>query len=106
MHSVSFRDVLKYAQSKNLSKIDLASVKAPHTEKPTSAGKTSAVQPAQAVPRAPPTVSVSPDGGFQDIETTSMRRVIAQRLTQSKVRVYNRGIQNLSTLLLAESQQS
>ncbi|XP_048757370.2 pyruvate dehydrogenase protein X component, mitochondrial-like [Ostrea edulis] len=80
-------DVLKYAQSKNLSKIDLASVKAPHTEKPTSAGKTSAVQPAQAVPRAPPTVSVSPDGGFQDIETTSMRRVIAQRLTQSKTMI-------------------
>uniref|UniRef100_A0A8W8NR28 Dihydrolipoamide acetyltransferase component of pyruvate dehydrogenase complex n=2 Tax=Magallana gigas TaxID=29159 RepID=A0A8W8NR28_MAGGI len=37
--------------------------------------------------RVPPSITVSPEGGYQDIETTNMRRVIAKRLTESKTMI-------------------
>lgn len=79
-------DVLKYAQSKNLSKIDLAKVQASQPLAPPQ----KAASPTQAAPpatKAPPIITVSPEGGYQDIETTNMRRVIAKRLTESKTMI-------------------
>lgn len=82
-------DVLKYIQTQHLTKIDLSLKKAaqvpPSPQKSTPT--TPSTQPSSPVTRVPPSITVSPEGGYQDIETTNMRRVIARRLTESKTMI-------------------
>ncbi|XP_022323408.2 pyruvate dehydrogenase protein X component, mitochondrial-like [Crassostrea virginica] len=79
-------DVLKYIQTKNLTKVDL-SLKKVAPPQPVSPPSTPPLQPSTPGTRISPSVTVSPEGGFTDIETTNMRRVIAKRLTESKTMI-------------------
>lgn len=71
-------DVLKLIKEKNLQPKLLAPVSPPETPKPAvTVPLTTTAPPPKAVP------GVSEDG-YQDIEITNIRRIIAKRLTQSK----------------------
>ncbi|XP_068218807.1 pyruvate dehydrogenase protein X component-like isoform X2 [Palaemon carinicauda] len=78
-------DVLKMIKEKNLQPIPLPPVAPPEVLKPavgTAAPPTPAITP-PAGPPPKPLPGVSEDG-FEDIEITNIRRIIARRLTQSK----------------------
>ena len=79
-----FSDVLNYVKAKNLTPVTQA-VELPSAAKPSlpPSPPVSAVKPPTAVAAALPAT----DADFTDIEVTSMRSVIASRLTMSKVSV-------------------
>ena len=79
-----FRDLLRYIKDNNLKALPPPSVAAPAT-----AAKPSAPAPTPAPPKTPakaPTPQLTVDlPDYEDIPLTSMRNVIAKRLTESKV---------------------
>ncbi|KAK7081044.1 hypothetical protein SK128_002032 [Halocaridina rubra] len=75
-------DVLKLIKDRNLMPKPLASVPPPEVSKPSVVVSTTpATSLPIAAPKAVPGVS---EDGYQDLEITNIRRVIAKRLTQSK----------------------
>lgn len=80
----SFRDVLKFIESHHLKPAPV------HAEPlPATAAKVQPVPAARPVPAASSRAPTGPldDTGFTDIELTTMRSVIAKRLTLSKARI-------------------
>ncbi|KAK3103900.1 hypothetical protein FSP39_022783 [Pinctada imbricata] len=79
-------DVLKFVSSKNLTKVDL-SVQPTSTKTPASPAVSTAPPPVSAPPQAAGTSYHTEEVEYDDISTSSMRKTIAKRLTESKTTI-------------------
>ncbi len=81
------RDVLKFIEQRGLKPAPVAQVATPAPPAAAAPPPPPTATPVAAPPakKAPPAAAVQTEGGYSDLELTSMRKTIAKRLTESKV---------------------